>query len=79
MQLMLEQAQVALVRQQADLYLHSINRTQAWLSEFVRNETAQAEALQETLNELATWQVAPTFPDISGSLIELRRYSGVQK
>ena len=79
MQLMLEQAQVALVRQQADLYLHSINRTQAWLSEFVRSETAQAEALQETLNELSQWQVAPTFPDISGSLLELRRYSGVQK
>ena len=79
MQLMLEQAQVALVRQQADLYLHSINRTQAWLSEFVRSETAQAEALQETLSELSQWQVAPTFPDISGSLLELRRYSGVQK
>jgi len=79
MQLMLEQAQVALVRQQADLYLHSINRTQAWLSEFVRSETAQADALQETLNELSQWQVAPTFPDISGSLLELRRYSGVQK
>lgn len=78
MQLMLEQAQVALVRQQADLYLHSINRTEAWLNEFVRGETAQAQALQQTLNELAQWNVAPVFPDISGSLIELRRYSGVQ-
>jgi uroporphyrin-3 C-methyltransferase len=75
MQLMLEQAQVALVRQQADLYLHSIQRTQAWLNEFVRSETAQAKALQQTLEELAKWQVAPAFPDISGSLIELRRYS----
>lgn len=79
MQLMLEQAQVALVRQQAELYLHSINRTEAWLSEFVRGETAQAQALQQTLNELAQWEVAPTFPDISGSLLELRRYSGGQK
>jgi uroporphyrin-3 C-methyltransferase len=75
MQLMLEQAQVALVRQQADLYRHSIERTQAWLNEFVRNETAQAKALQQTLEELAQWQVAPAFPDITGSLIELRRYS----
>lgn len=79
MQLMLEQAQVALVRQQADLYLHSINRTQAWLSEFVRSETAQAQALQQTLSELAKWKVAPALPDISGSLNKLRRYSGVQK
>ena len=79
MQLMLEQAQVALVRQQADLYLHSINRTQAWLSEFVRSETAQAKALQQTLGELAKWEVAPALPDISGSLNKLRRYSGMQK
>lgn len=79
MQLMLEQAQVALVRQQADLYLHSINRTQAWLAEFVRNESAQAQALQQTLSELAQWNVTSTLPDISGSLIELRRYSGMQK
>lgn len=79
MQLMLEQAQVALVRQQADLYLHSIQRTQAWLNEFVRSETAQAQALQQTLVELAKWEVAPALPDISGSLNELRRYSGVQK
>lgn len=78
MQLMLEQAQVALVRQQADLYRHSINRTQVWLSQFVRTETAQAQALQQTLGELAKWQVAPVFPDISGSLNELRRYSSVQ-
>ncbi len=79
MQLMLEQSQVALARQQADLYLHSIQRTQAWLNEFVRSETAQAQALQQTLSELAKWQVAPAFPDISGSLIELRRYSAGQK
>lgn len=78
MQLMLEQAQVALVRQQAELYRHSINRTQVWLTQFVRTETAQAQALKETLAELAKWQIAPVLPDISGSLIELRRYSSAQ-
>jgi uroporphyrin-3 C-methyltransferase len=79
MQLMLEQAQVALVRQQTDLYRHSIQRTQAWLNEFVRSETAQAKALQETLEELALWEVAPALPEISGSLIELRRYSAANQ
>ena len=79
MQLMLEQAQVALVRQQTDLYRHSIQRTQAWLNEFVRNETAQAKALQQTLEELALWEVAPAFPDITGSLTELRRYSAANQ
>jgi len=75
MQLMLEQAQVALVRQQTDLYRHSIQRTQNWLNEFVRIDTTQAKALQQTLEELAQWQIAPALPDITGSLIELRRYS----
>lgn len=79
MHLMLEQAQVALVRQNSDLYLQSISRTQAWLDQFVMVESANAIAVKETLTELKTWQVAPAMPDISGSLNKLRQLMKQQR
>lgn len=79
MHLMLEQAQVALVRQNSELYLQSISRTQAWLDQFVMVESANAIAVKETLTELKTWQVAPEMPDISGSLNKLRQLMKQQR
>lgn len=79
MHLMLEQAQVALVRQNSELYLQSIGRTQAWLDQFVMVESANATAVKETLTELKTWHVAPAMPDISGSLNKLRELMKKQR
>lgn len=79
MNLMLEQAQVALVRQNSDLYLQSISRTQAWLDQFVMVESDNAVAVKETLIELKTWHVAPVMPDISGSLNKLRQLMKQQR
>lgn len=79
MHLMLEQAQVALVRKQNDLYQQSLNRTEAWLEQFVMVESANAIAVKETLKELKTWQVAPALPDISGSLSKLRQLMKQQR
>ncbi len=73
MHLMLEQAQVALVRQQSDLYQQSIKRTQAWLDEFVMLDNDHAKAVKNTLSELQTCNVAPQLPVISGSLNKLRQ------
>lgn len=79
MHLMLEQAQVALVRQQDALYKQSIQRTQDWLNEFVMIETAQSTAVKETLIELQNWNVSPEFPEISGSLTLLRQLLDQQR
>jgi uroporphyrin-3 C-methyltransferase len=72
MNLMLEQAQVALVRQQDALYKQSIARTLGWLEEFSIVKNTKTAAVKETLVELSVWNVAPEFPEISGSLLELR-------
>lgn len=79
MHLMLEQAQVALVRQQHELYQQSIVRTKQWLDQYVMVESANALALQTTLTELQAWQVAPALPNISGSLNDLRQLKQQQR
>jgi len=79
MHLMLEQAQVALARQNPDLYIQSIERTQKWLQQFVMMKTANTKAAIAGLEELKAWQVAPQFPTISGSLQALRQLVEQQK
>lgn len=79
MHLMLEQAQVALVRQQDALYKQSIERTQIWLDEFVMIKNDQAIAAKNTLAELQGWNVSPKFPEISGSLNKLRQILDQQR
>ena len=79
MHLMLEQAQVALARQNPDLYAQSIERTQKWLQQFVMMKTANTKAAIAGLEELKAWQVAPQFPTISGSLQALRQLVEQQK
>ena len=79
MHLMLEQAQVALVRQQNSLYKQSIERTQIWLEEFVMIKNADAEAVAMTLSELKLWNVSPELPEISGSLNRLRQLQEEQR
>ena len=79
MHLMLEQAQVALVRQQDALYKQSIKRTLDWLEEFSMVKTPKTDAVKETLVELSTWNVSPEFPEISGSLQTLRQLMDQQR
>ncbi len=79
MHLMLEQAQVALVRQQHDLYQQSIVRTKQWLDQYVMVESDSATAIKATLTELQAWQVAPALPDISDSLNTLRQLQQQQR
>lgn len=79
MHLMLEQAQVALVRQQDDLYKQSLARTQSWLDEFVMTQSKNTAAVKNTLTELQAWNVSPKLPDISGSLNTLRKLVDQQR
>ncbi len=71
--LMLEQAQVALLREQENLFQHSIKRVVQWTTDFVIMDNPQTLALLSSLSEIQTWNAAPALPDISQSLTELRR------
>lgn len=73
MHLMLEQAQVALMRHQTDLYTHSLKRVMAWLDEYLVVEDEQTRAARASLEELQAWNVDPELPDISASLLKLQK------
>lgn len=72
MHLMLEQAQVALLRQQADLYQHSLKRVAGWLQDYLIVDDERTRAASNALQELQQWNVAPALPDISRSLQQLQ-------
>jgi len=72
MHLMLEQAQVALLREQAELYQHSLKRVSAWLDEYLVIEDERTRAARAALTELQAWDVSPQVPDISQSLLKLQ-------
>lgn len=74
--LMLEGAQVALVRQQSEVYLERIQATASWVEEHFDTSNDQTTAWLEQLSSLE--QVSPKvdYPDISGSLAMLRSVIG---
>jgi uroporphyrin-3 C-methyltransferase len=73
MHLMLEQAQVALLREEPSLYQHSLQRVEQWLDQYLMAEDERTRAVRTTLSELQQWQVAPAAPDISASLRQLQK------
>jgi len=73
MNLMLEQAQIALLREQADLYKHSLKRVSDWLDQYLVIEDERTRAARAAITELQNWDVSPQVPDISESLIQLRK------
>lgn len=79
MHLMLEQAQIALLRQQADLYQQSLTRVSNWLNEYLMIKDERSRAVSDALAELKQWNVAPEIPDISVSLQWLQRQIEAQR
>ena len=73
MNLMLEQAQVALLREQAELYQSSLKRVSDWLDQYLMIEDERTRAARAALTELQNWDVKPAVPDISESLVQLRK------
>jgi uroporphyrin-3 C-methyltransferase len=73
MYLMLEQAQVALLREEPSLYLHSLVRVEHWIKQYLLVDDAQTASVQKSLTEMKAWQVNPTRPDISESLLQLQK------
>ena len=79
MNLMLEQAQAALLREQAGLYGHSLQRVQNWLQQYLLIEDDRTRAVQQSLQELQGWPVAPERPDISRLLLQLQQWVEQQR
>jgi len=72
-ELLLEQAQLALLQEEATIYQHSLQQAQELLKNYYV-ESDQNTRLQSALDELAGVDVAPELPDISASLTLLRDY-----
>lgn len=71
--LLLEQAQLALLQEEATVYRHSLEKAQVLLQNYYL-PSEQNTRLQAALAELATLEVAPELPDVSASLTLLRDY-----
>ncbi|WP_347329923.1 uroporphyrinogen-III C-methyltransferase [Marinimicrobium locisalis] len=67
LQLMLEQAQAALLREQGQLYQKSLNRAADWIeAHFALNP--QTETVMARLRDLAQVDIAPELPDLDDAL-----------
>lgn len=73
LQLLLEQAQLALLMAQPEIYRSALERGHDWVARHFAIDTGAGRTLQQELEELAQERVATTQPDISGSLDLLRQ------
>lgn len=74
LQLLLEQAQLALLRQQQSIYETSLTRSIELLTRFFDTDNSATAALNSALEQLKTLQVAPQMPSISSSLEALQQH-----
>lgn len=74
LQLLLEQAQLALLRQQQSIYETSLTRSTELITRFFDTENSVTAALNSALEQLNTLQVAPKMPSISSSLEALQQH-----
>ena len=71
--LMLEQAQLAMLRSDQTLYDRSLKRVAGWVNQYLPEADQGAAAMSELLAELQRWKVDAEAPDISRSLGLLRQ------
>ncbi len=73
LRLMLERAQLAMLREEQEIYRHSLDQAQRWLRTYYgMNE--KSPVLEQTLAELKRERVSQELPSISGSLAQLKAY-----
>lgn len=71
--LMLERAQLAMLRQQQSIYQHSLQEATDWLTQYYP-QSAPVEKFQQALKDLQTQNIEDQLPDISNSLDLLHAY-----
>lgn len=74
LQLQLESARLALLRQEGILYNSSLDTAIDWLSSFFEASDSTTQSMLATLNELKQVDIKPALPNISGSLMMLTQY-----
>jgi len=73
LQLMLEQAQAALLREETTIYQTSLNRAADWLEQHYRLNPQTTEAIA-TLRDLADTEIAPELPELTEALNRLEQH-----
>ncbi len=73
LQLLLAQAQLALLMAQPEVYRSALERGHDWVARHFAIDTGAGRTLQQELQALAQERVASTQPDISGSLALLQQ------
>lgn len=73
LRLLLEQAQLAVLKADAVVYRHSLEQAQQLLADYYL-DSPEARQLGQSLTELAAVDIAPPLPDISPSLSQLHDY-----
>ena len=71
LRMLLEQAQVALLSGNQNLYLQSLERAGLWVAEFFESDEAASRAMAREIAELQSSQVDVAIPDVARSLAEL--------
>jgi uroporphyrin-3 C-methyltransferase len=72
LRLMLERAQLAVLRRDAVLYEHSVAAALGWLDDYLDSESPAVIEVRAELQSLLALQLNRELPDISGSLTNLR-------
>lgn len=72
--LMLEQAQLALLRKEQATFDRSLDKASKWVSTYFEAEDPTTQALLRGIDDVKTLKISPQLPDISGSLNALKSY-----
>ncbi len=72
LRLMLERAQLAVLRRDAVLYEYSVAAAMTWLDDYLDDESPAVIEVRAELQSLHALQLDRELPDISGSLTNLR-------
>lgn len=73
-QLLLSQTQLAMLRQQQQIFNRSLEEAETLIARYFDNKSADTQAMLTAINELKPLQVATEMPDISGSLSILQAH-----
>lgn len=68
LQLMLGQAQLALVMREKGLYQQSLSKSKAWFQRYAVTDSASGQTIMLELNQLLSIDIDPSMPSISQSL-----------
>lgn len=73
--LKLEQSRLALLRGDTAVFRSNLDDTRQWVTHYFAVEASAVQTVLSTLETLSAVELAPTLPDISGSLRGLRRWA----